>query len=155
MNINLELYKTFYYVARNESISRAANELLISQPAISKAIKTLEEQIGTKLFIRKKDGVNLTEAGNILYEKINNAMNLIWSAENDLEILMNHESGTINIGASKTIIHEYLMPYIKIFHQKYPNINFRIFTDSKEDLIKNMKLGTIDLFFCKFTIKCS
>ena len=152
MNINLELYKTFYYVARNGSISRAANELLISQPAISKAIKTLEEQIGTKLFIRKKDGVNLTEAGNILYEKINNAMNLIWSAENDLEILMNHESGTINIGASKTIIHEYLMPYIKIFHQKYPNINFRIFTDSKEDLIKNMKLGTIDLFFANLPL---
>ena len=152
MNINLELYKTFYYVARNGSISRAANELLISQPAISKAIKTLEEQIGTKLFIRKKDGVNLTEAGNILYEKINNAMNLIWSAENDLEILMNHESGTINIGASKTIIHEYLMPYIKIFHQKYPNINLRIFTDSKEDLIKNMKLGTIDLFFANLPL---
>ena len=62
MNINLELYKTFYYVAKNESITRAASELLISQPAISKAIKTLEEQLNTPLFIRKRDGVKLTEA---------------------------------------------------------------------------------------------
>ena len=122
MNINLELYKTFYYVAKNGSISRAANELLISQPAISKSIKTLEEQLSIQLFIRKKDGVTLTEAGSALYKKIHDAMSLIWSAENDLEILTNQESGTINIGASKTIIHEYLMPYIKSFHQKFPNL---------------------------------
>ena len=55
MNINLELYKVFYYVAKNESVSRAANELSISQPAISKSIKTLEDQINTNLFIRKRD----------------------------------------------------------------------------------------------------
>ena len=69
MNINLELYKVFYYVAKNESVSRAANELLISQPAISKSIKTLEEQINTNLFIRKRDGVELTEAGETIYKK--------------------------------------------------------------------------------------
>ena len=147
MNINLELYKTFYYVAKNGSISRAANELLISQPAISKSIKTLEEQLSIQLFIRKKDGVTLTEAGSALYKKIHDAMSLIWSAENDLEILTNQESGTINIGASKTIIHEYLMPYIKSFHQKFPNVNFRIYTESKEELIKSLKMGTIDFLF--------
>ena len=112
MNINLELYKTFYYVAKNESISRAANELSISQPAISKSIKTLEEQINTNLFIRKRDGVELTEAGETIYKKIKDAMDLIYSAENDLEVLTNMESGIINIGASKTILHEFLMPYI-------------------------------------------
>ena len=61
MNINLELYKIFYYVAKNKSITRAANELLISQPAISKSIKTLETQMGEKLFIRKSKGVELSE----------------------------------------------------------------------------------------------
>ena len=127
MNINLELYKVFYYVAKNESISRAANELLISQPAISKSIKNLEEQINTNLFIRKRDGVLLTEAGEIIYKKIKDAMDLIYSAENDLEVLTNMESGIINIGASKTILHEFLMPYIKEFHIKYPKINIIIF----------------------------
>lgn len=147
MNINLELYKIFYYVAKNESITRAANELAISQPAISKSIKTLENQINTSLFIRKRDGVILTEAGETIYKKIKEAIDLIDSAENDLKVLTNMESGTINIGASKTIIHEYLMPYIKSFHKKYPKITIRIFTDKTSDLIKKAKIGLIDVIF--------
>ena len=147
MNINLELYKTFYYVAKNESISRAANELLISQPAISKAIKTLEDQLNTNLFIRKRDGVELTEAGEAIYKKIKDAMDLIGSAENDLKTLTNMESGTINIGASKTIIHEFLMPYIKSFHKAHPNINIKIHTDKTSDIIKKAKMGIIDVIF--------
>ena len=147
MNINLELYKVFYYVAKNESITRAANELSISQPAISKSIKTLEEQINTQLFIRKRDGVSLTETGNTIYKKIKEAMELINSAENDLKSLTNLEYGTINIGASKTIIHEFLMPYIKSFHKDYPNISIRIFTDKTSDLIKKSKMGLIDVIF--------
>jgi DNA-binding transcriptional LysR family regulator len=147
MNINLELYKVFYYVAKNESISRAANELSISQPAISKSIKSLEEQINTNLFIRKRDGVELTEAGDTIYKKIKDAMDLIYSAENDLEVLTNMESGIINIGASKTILHEFLMSYIKDFHKKYPKINIRIFTDKTSDLIRKSKMGLIDVIF--------
>ena len=147
MNINLELYKVFYYVAKNQSISRAANELSISQPAISKSIKTLEEQINTNLFIRKRDGVELTEAGETIYKKIKDGIDLIYSAENDLKILTNMDSGIINIGASKTILHEFLMPHIKSFHIKYPKINIRIFTDKTSDLIKKSKMGLIDVFF--------
>lgn len=147
MNINLELYKVFYYVAKNESISKAANELSISQPAISKSVKSLEEQINTNLFIRKRDGVELTEAGEVFYKKIKDAMDLINSAENDIEVLTNMESGIINIGASKTILHEFLMPYIKEFHQKHPKINIRIFTDKTSDLIRKAKMGLIDVIF--------
>ena len=147
MNINLELYKVFYYVAKNESISRAANELSISQPAISKSIKSLEEQINTNLFTRKRDGVELTEAGETIFKKIKDAMDLIYSAENDLEVLTSMESGIINIGASKTILHEFLMPYIKDFHKKYPKINIRIFTDKTSDLIRKSKMGLIDVIF--------
>ena len=152
MNINLELYKVFYYVAQNESISRAANELLISQPAISKSIKTLEEQITTKLFIRKREGVELTETGEVIYKKIKDAIELIFSAENDLKVLTNMESGIINIGASNTILHEFLMPYIKSFHEKHPQINIRIFTDKPSDLIMKSKMGLIDVFFTNLPI---
>ena len=152
MNINLELYRTFYYVAKNGNISRAANELLISQPAISKAIKTLEEQLNTNLFIRKRDGVELTEVGEAFYKKIKDAMELISSAENDLEVLTSMESGIINIGASKTILHEFLMPYIKDFHKKYPKINIRIFTDKTTDLINKSKIGIIDVIFTNMPI---
>lgn len=147
MNINLELYKVFYYVAKNESISRAANELSISQPAISKSVKTLEEQINTNLFIRKRDGVELTEAGETIYKKIKDAIELIISAENDLKSLTNMDSGVINIGASKTILHEFLMPYIKEFHNKYPKVNIRIFTDKTSEVIKKAKMGLVDVIF--------
>lgn len=147
MNVSLELYKVFYYVAKNESITRAANELSISQPAISKQIKVLEEQIGTELFTRKRDGVSLTEAGEKIYNKIKNAMDLIYSAEDDLKALNNLELGSINIGASKTIIHEYLMPHIKDFHTEHPNINIRIFTDKTSELIKKAKMGLVDIIF--------
>ena len=146
MNVNLELYKVFYYVAKNESITRAANELAISQPAISKSIKTLEEQINAQLFIRKRDGVVLTEIGETIYKKVKEAIELIDSAENDIESITKLNSGIINIGASKTIIHEYLMPYIKKFHKEYPNIKIRIFTDKTADLIKKTKMGLIDVF---------
>ena len=147
MNINLELYKVFYYVAKNKNITRASNELSISQPAISKSIKTLEEQINTSLFIRKRDGMELTEAGEIIFKKIRSAMELIDSAEEDIKSLTNLEKGSINIGASKTIIHEYLMPYIKKFHQIHPNISIRIFTDKTSELIKKAKMGLIDVIF--------
>ena len=147
MNINLELYKTFYYVAKNENISRASNELNISQPAISKAIKNLEEQLNTNLFIRKRDGIELTEIGEAIYKKIKDDMELIYSAENDLKVLTSMESGILNIGASKTILHEFLMPYIKDFHKKYPKINIRIFTDKVSDLIRKSTMGIIDVIF--------
>lgn len=147
MNINLELYKVFYYVAKNGSFSRAANELSISQPAISKSIKTLEEQVNVKFFIRKRDGVVLTDAGQTIYNKIKEAMELINSAENDLKSIIDMKSGTINIGASKTILHEFLMPHIKSFHEKNPKITIRIFTDKTGDLIKKAKIGLVDVIF--------
>lgn len=145
MNINLELYKTFYYVAKNKNITRAANELCISQPAISKSIKTLEEQIGNSLFIRQRDGVQLTEVGELIYKKIKNAIELIESAENDLNSFNKLDFEYINIGASKTIIHEYLMPYIKEFHSRYPNIKIKIFTDKPSELFKKASLGLVDI----------
>lgn len=147
MNINLDLYKIFYYVAKNENITRAANELMISQPAISRSIKTLEDQIGINLFIRKRDGVVLSEAGELIFDKIKNSIELIESAENDLISLSALDKGVINIGASKTIIHEYLMPYIKSFHKEYPNIKLRIFTDKPKDLINKAKIRLIDVIF--------
>lgn len=145
MNINLELYKTFYYVAKNKSITRAANELMISQPAISKSIKTLEDQVGYALFIRQREGVQLTEIGELIYEKIKNAMELIESAENDLNSVNNLENEYINIAASKTIIQEYLMPYIREFHNMYPNVKIRVFTDKTNVVFPKASLGLIDV----------
>ena len=147
MNTNLELYKTFYHVAKNGNITKTANELLVSQPAVSKSIKTLEEQLNTTLFNRKNDGVMLTSAGKIIYDKIKDAMELINSAEEDLKNFNNMEIGRINIGAGNTIIQKYLMKYINLFHYKYPNIEVKVNTLATPELIKLCQMGIIDIVF--------
>ena len=147
MKTNLELYKVFYYVAKNKNITQAANELMVSQPAVSKSIKVLERDLNTQLFNRNKDGVSLNNAGEILYKKIKNAIELIISAEEDLTSLNNMEQGTINIGAGNTIMQRYLMPYIKEFHNIYPNINVIVHTVITEELIRRAQLGLVDIVF--------
>ena len=147
MKTNLELYKTFYYVAKNGNITGAAKELMISQPAVSKSIKVLERDLNTVLFNRNKDGVTLNNAGEMLYNKIQKSMELILSAEEDLISLNNMEQGTINIGAGNTIMQRYLMPYIKEFHELYPHINVIVHTLTTPELIKKAQLGLVDIVF--------
>jgi len=95
MNIDFELYRIFYVVATVGNITKAAQELMISQPAVSKAIKHLEEQLGGVLFTRTKRGVILTEEGLEFYKHIKLAMEHIVNAENKFSNLMNLETGTI------------------------------------------------------------
>ena len=147
MKTNLELYKVFYYVAKNGNITQAANELMVSQPAVSKSIKVLERDLNTVLFNRNKDGVTLNNAGAVLYNKIKKAMELIISSEEDIESINNMEQGTINIGAGNTIMQRYLMPYIKEFHELYPNINVIVHTVVTEELIKRAQVGLVDIVF--------
>lgn len=147
MKTNLDLYKAFYYVAKNKSITQAANELMVSQPAVSKSIKILERDLNTTLFNRNSDGVTLNSAGEILYNKIRQAMELVISAEKDIDSFNNMEHGTINIGAGNTIMQRYLMPYIKEFHEMYPNINVIVHTLVTDELIKRAQIGLVDIVF--------
>ncbi len=147
MKTNLELYKVFYYVAKNRSITGASNELMVSQPAVTKSVKVLERDLNTTLFNRNKNGVTLTNAGELLYNKIKRAMELIASGEEDISSLNNMEQGTINIGAGNTIMQRYLMPYIKEFHELYPNINVIVHTVVTPELIKRAQVGLVDIVF--------
>lgn len=145
MNINLELYKVFYTVANHLNITKASKELMISQPAISKSIKTLEEGLGGTLFIRTKRGVILTEEGKELYRYIKEAMNYITNAENKFKDLINLETGTIRIGISQTLTKQFLLPYLKIFHKKYPKIQVQINTSISQNAIEDLRKGDIDI----------
>ena len=144
MNINLDLYKVFYHVAKNKNITKAANELSITQPGISKAIKNLEEQLGCSLFIRTKSGVILTDEGKVFFDQIKQAIEIIDNAEDKLKEMIDLNLGSLNIGVSNTIVKKYLMPYIKIFHDKYPNIKITIYTNPTFHLIQRMRNGLID-----------
>ena len=147
MKTNLELYKVFYMVAKNKNITQAANELMVSQPAVSKSIKVLERDLDTILFNRNKDGVTLTNEGEILFNKIKKAMELVFSAEEDIDNINHMEQGTLNIGAGNTIMQRYLMPYIKEFHELYPNINVIVHTLVTDELFKRAQLGLVDIVF--------
>ena len=144
MNINFEYYKVFYNVAKNKNITKTANELMISQPAVSKSIKTLEEQIGITLFTRNKFGVFLTEEGKVLYEEIKNAIEIIDNAEHKVTELINLDAGILNIGISNTLTRYYLLPYVKEFTLKYPKIKVKIHTEPTFKLINKVRNGLVD-----------
>lgn len=145
MNINFELYRVFYTVANTKNITKAAEELMISQPAISKSIKSLEEQLGGQLFIRTKRGVILTDEGKEFYNYISRAMEYIYNAENKFTDLINLNTGTIKIGVSATLTKEFLVPYLEEFHKRYPKIDIQIVTNLTTELIPKLKNGLIDL----------
>lgn len=145
MNIDYELYRIFYEVATISNITRASKKLNISQPAISKSIRNLESQLGGDLFVRTQKGVILTEEGKIFYNHIKNAINNIINAENEFTNLMNLNTGSIRIGVSTTITEKYLLPYLKRFHELYPNITIHMYTDISNELLDKLKNGLIDL----------
>jgi len=145
MNIDFELYRIFYTVANNKNITKASKELNISQPAISKSIKNLEEQLGGQLFVRTKRGVNLTEEGEEFYTYIKQAIEYITNAENRFTDLINLETGSIRIGISTTLTKEFLLPYLEEFHSLYPKIDIQIFTNISSELIPKLTNGLLDI----------
>ena len=70
MNLNFDYYKVFYYVSKYGSLTRAAHVLMTSQPAVTRTIHNLENELGCRLFIRSKTGVELTPEGRLFYEYI-------------------------------------------------------------------------------------
>ena len=145
MNIDFELYRIFYVVANHCNITKASEELSISQPAISKSIKNLEEQLGGQLFVRTKRGVVLTSEGKEFYNYIKQAIEYINNAENKFTDLINLETGCIKIGISTTLTKEFLLPYLEEFHSLYPKIDIQIITNLTSDLMPKLRNGLIDI----------
>ena len=145
MNVNLELYRVFYTVAKKGNIIAASHELLISQPAISKSIKSLEEALGGKLFVRSKKGVTLTNEGEELYKYISKSMEYIELAESKFKDLINLDAGTIRIGISTTLTKLFLLPKLEEYRTMYPKINISILTSATPKLFENLKDGLLDI----------
>ena len=153
MNIDFELYRIFYTVANHKNITKASKELNISQPAISKSIKNLEEQLGGQLFVRTKRGVILTEEGSEFYNYIKQAIEYISNAENKFTELINLETGCIKIGISTTLTKEFLLPYLEEFHRLYPKIDIQIITNISSELFSKLRNGLIDIIILNLNEK--
>ena len=144
MNIDLELYKVFYAVAKHKHMTKASEELHISQPAISQSIKKLEDQLGGTLFLRSNKGMELTEEGKMFYEYVKGALELINNAENEFTSFKDLSKGEVKIGCSTTLTKLVLINALKDFHLDYPNININITNDLTSNLINDLKLGKLD-----------
>ena len=152
MKVNFELYKVFVKVADSGSLTKAAKELYLSQPAISKSIKQLEEQLGGKLFNRTTKGMELTKEGKMVYSYVKKATELIDMAEYRHSRLRNISTGLVNIGASDTICKGYLLPIIKSYHKKYPDILFNVTNRTTRETISLLKTGKVDIGFVNLPI---
>lgn len=144
MDINYELYKVFYHVAKSLSFSEAAEALFISQSAVSQSIKTLEKRLNQTLFIRSTKRVALTKEGELLLKHIEPAINLISRGENQL--CADPQSGVqLRIGASDTICRYYLVPYLNNFHNKYPHIHIKVTNGTSIQCAKLLERNEVDV----------
>ena len=145
MNQNLSSYRIFYTVANTGNISKAAKELYISQPAISKSIQKLEESVGCKLFSRSSRGVVLTDEGKLLYEHVSEAFETLTMGEEKLKRSIELGVGHLKIGVSSTLCKYLLLPYLKEFIRQNPHISIPIPCQSTNDTLKLLEDNKIDI----------
>lgn len=144
MDINYELYKVFYYVASTLSFSEAANQLYISQSAVSQSVKTLEKKLGRTLFIRSTKKVRLTPEGEILLRHVEPAVHLIGRGETQLTDASS-DAGQLRIGASDTICRYFLVPYLEKFHKTFPRTHIKVTNASSIRCTEMLESGQVDL----------
>ncbi|MCI8670010.1 MAG: LysR family transcriptional regulator [Lachnospiraceae bacterium] len=141
----LTQYKVFHTVAILGNISKAAEKLYISQPAISKSLKQLEENLGVRLFNRNSRGVSLTEEGTLLFKHIHSAFEEISKGEDTLHRMTSLGLGTLRISASSTLCKYILLPYLKGFIRENPHIKINIECHSTTQSLELLEAGQTDI----------
>lgn len=144
-NINYNLYKSFLVVYETKNISRAAEILYISQPAVSHNIKELEKQLNIQLFYKKSNGMSATSEAEILYKYISSAFNSIWKGELTISDMAGLKTGVVKVGIPSYLAVLYLSEIITEFRAKYPNIKIEIVSKPVPDLINMLQTQNIDI----------
>jgi len=151
--VNLELYRVFFTVAKCGSLTKAAEELYISQPAVSQAIKQLESQLGVPLFNRTHRGMELSaRGGKLIFSKVEQALRLFNEAENQIEQLNASASGTLRVAASETIFEYFLADKIVEYHAKYPAVKIELVTDISARTMDGIKSNKCDVAFINLPV---
>lgn len=144
-NINFELYKVFYYVAKTKNITKASEILLISQPAITQTIKKLESELNIALFYRTSRGMELTSAGEELFQNIKNSIECLNNCKRLLDEFDSKEIKTIRIGGGTTLLKHNALEGFKVFKEKYPNIKIEIIRGITTELLNKLHDNILDL----------
>ena len=147
MSVKLELYRVFKEVAEAGNITAAAQNLFISQSAVSQSIKQLESELQTRLFARNSRGVSLTPDGKMLYEYVRSAMGLLETGEEKLSQSRQLQVGHLTIGASDTVTSQFLLPYLDRFHRQYPGVHIQIVSGRSHKVLGLLQSGKVDIAF--------
>lgn len=144
MELNWELCRIFYQVARCRNFSRAAAMLFTSQPAVSRSMAALERELGCRLFIRNRRGVELTPEGRMFYAHVEAGCEQFRRGREELEQAVGLQSGSIALGASETALRHWLLPRLDRFHALYPGVRLRLLGGTSRQAIDELKSGAID-----------
>lgn len=145
MEQNLNHYKIFYEAAKTGNISKAADSLYLSQPAVSKSITKLEQSLGQTLFIRSKKGVKLTEEGKMLFDYLKQAFDSIDTAEKNLRQITQFGISQLRIGVSTSLCKHILLPYLQDFIRENPHVKISIACNPTYETIQLLKKEQIDI----------
>ena len=147
MAVKLELYRVFKEVAEAGNITAAAQNLFISQSAVSQPIKQLASDLQSRLFARNSRGVSLTPDGKMLYEYVRSAMGLLETGEEKLSQSRQLQVGHLTIGASDTVTSQFLLPYLDRFHRQYPGVHIQIISGRSHKVLGLLQSGKVDIAF--------
>lgn len=147
MDVNLEMYKTFYYVCELKNITKVAEMLYVTQPAITKQIKKLEECLGKELLLRTSKGIELTEDGMRLYKKIKQPIEALISTESGFKDKIDNYEVTIKIIAGHSTIKNLLLKAMTEFNKKHPQVKFEMSTSPFSTAIQKLRRSEADLIF--------
>jgi DNA-binding transcriptional LysR family regulator len=142
--------QVFYTAAKRLNFTKAAAELFISQPAVTKHIKELESQFKVSLFERSGNKkISLTPAGEMLLQHVMQLLNVYRELEYDMNLLVKQHTGSLRIGASTTVAQYVIPPILAQFHKKFKDINVQLITGNTEDieqalLNKEIEVGIIE-----------
>ena len=143
--MDLKTLRYFVVVAEELNITKASKILMMSQPPLSNQIKNLEEELNTKLFIRRKRHLELTEEGKYLYQKAKDILLLNDKTINEILLMNKGLSGTVSIGLVEGTAPDIAAEWISEFLKMHPNVKFRILDGNSDDLIEKMRAGIISL----------
>lgn len=144
MEMNWELCRMFYHAVRCGSFSRAAEMLFTSQPAVSRAMAELERELGCRLFIRNRRGVELTPEGRLFYNHVAAGCENLRRGREAVEEAVGLQSGSIALGTSETALRSWLLPRLDAFHTRYPGVKIRLYGGTSRRAMEDLKSGVID-----------
>ena len=145
MSIPYDYYRIFYYVARYQSLTRAAHALQSNQPNVTRTINALERELGCRLFQRSHRGVTLTPEGEKLFAHVQIMQEQLQAAEYELAGSRSLQSGSVSIGASETALHGLLLPVLRRFRQQHPGVRFQITNHSSPQAGAALRAGLVEL----------